>query len=247
MSSPYYPEFKFKVPSPLPPSPEIVAGRVVAFVVIVALATWGMSQYLRKRQGQAIVAPQYMTVRQKEVYPMMFMEKSSQSKPLSTPTTLGSKYGLGGGPLVGSQSLRLGGSTFLPGRNVTSHGDAQYDERPPFNVTWSNAASSSSNFAPPMTSRLPGRKVVDSGKPVSSVTPAVVAPPSPAVPLVDEVIATNAEVLPVAPTAPVVLAAAPFSSSKVRGSYFVGAPTSPNQIPEGIMVDTRDGKIIQPR
>lgn len=244
-----YPQFKFKVPSPLSPAPEIVAVRVVAFVVIVAIATWGMSKFLVKRQGKAIVAPQYMVAApatQPDVHPMMFVEKSS-TKPLSTPTTLGSRYGLGGGPLVGSQSLRLGGSTFLPGRNVASHGEAQYDERPPFNVTWSTP--SSSTFAPPMTSRIPGRKLVSNDNPGNPVTPpappATVPPPSPsaAVPsvVVDEVVPTNAE------TPPVVLAAAPLSNGKLRGSYFVGAPTSPNQIPEGMVVNTRDGKIIQPR
>lgn len=34
--------------------------------------------------------------------------------PLSTPMTLASRHGLGGAPFVGSQSTKLGGSTFLP-------------------------------------------------------------------------------------------------------------------------------------
>ena len=183
----------------------------------------------------------------------MLMEKSW--KPLSTPTTLGSKYGLGGGPLVGSQSLRLGGSTFLPGRTLLPHSDAQYDVRYPTNVKWSSNTDTmplSSNFAPPMTSRLARRKMmVNNEKPgipisqssVATTTATDATAPSPALPLVDEVISANAA------TPPVLLASAPLSNSKVKGSYFVGAaPTSPNQIPEGmVLVDTRDGKIIQPR
>lgn len=238
------------------PNNKIRAARVAAFLVIVVVATIGWGMYFQKnRQGQSmpVVAPQYMTSDHKDLDPTSFMEKSW--KPISTPTTLGSKYGLGGGPLVGSQSIRLGGSTFLPGHNLVPHNDAQFEFRPPTGVNWSTMSTSPaavpppSQVAPPMTN-LPGRRLVNDAHPGGQIswstpqtTPATPSMPSPApmVPLMDEVSSTKSEM------APVMLASAPLSRGKGKGSYFMGASPSPNQIPQSMTVDTREGKIIQPR
>jgi hypothetical protein len=114
------------------------------------------------------------------------------SKPVSTPTTLGSKYGLGGGPLVGSQSIRLGGSAFLPGRQVTVT-DNRFRERSPSQM----------------------------------VRPTPPPEPEPIV---------------------VVPASAPDPPPRKRKRFlFFGAPATPYETRNNMIVDTRDGQIIQPR
>ena len=246
---------------PKPTSGKIRAARVAAFLGIVGIIA-ALSVYfsMKKRQGQtmSVVAPQYMTSDHKDLDPMSFMEKGYEPpmhKPISTPTTLGSKYGLGGGPLVGSQSIRLGGSTFLPGQNLVPHNDAQFESRPPTGVKWSTMSTSPaatlppSQVAPPMSNPLPGRRLVDNAQPgvqISRPTPSIpaappAATPSMSLPLMDELESTRSEM------APTMLASAPLSRGKGKGSYFMGAPPSPNQIPQSMSVDTRDGKIIQPR
>jgi hypothetical protein len=236
------------------PPPKIVVARVVAFLAIAVLATWATTRYLQNRQGMAVVAPQYMTSTNKDLDPMSFMERSWEplggcNKPLSTPTTLGSKYGLGGGPLVGSQSIRLGGSTFLPGQNITPLNDAQFQFRPPTGVNWSSPPTNPPpSDAPPMTNPLPGRRLMNDTQPGTQISwstpPAPSMPPptpAPLLPLIDDMEAVQSEM------PPVMLSSAPLSRSKGKGSYFMGAPPAPNQIPQAMIVDTRDGKIIQPR
>lgn len=139
-------------------------------------------------QGYAVTAPS----RRRE---MDMQPQALASKPVSTPTTLGSKYGLGGGPLVGSQSIRLGGSAFLPGRSVHVS-DNQFEQRRP---------SELNRPAPPA--------VPD---------PIVVVPAS------------------------VATAALPPARKRKR-FYFFGAPPTPYQTHDNMIVDTRDGQIIQPR
>lgn len=248
-----------------PPPPKIVVARVVAFLAIAVLATWATTRYFQNRQGMAVVAPQYMTSTNKDLDPMSFMEKSwgeplgggymqkGCNKPLSTPTTLGSKYGLGGGPLVGSQSIRLGGSTFLPGQNITPLNDAQFQFRPPTAVNWSTTTSPPtapppSDAASPMTNPLPGRRLMNDTQPGTQISWSTPPPPSmppptqaPLLPLIDEMESVQSEM------PPVMLSSAPLTHSKGKGSYFMGAPPAPNQIAQPMIVDTRDGKIIQPR
>ena len=258
---PLNPDFDFDFSPSVRAKPKpVLAVRVAVFLAIIGVVA-AVVYYSSDRQGQtmAVVAPQYMTSDHKDLTPMSFMEKGYEPlsasmekscKPLSTPTTLGSKYGLGGGPLVGSQSIRLGGSTFLPGQNLVPHNDAQFEFRPPTGVNWSTISTSPaatlppSQVAPPMTNPLPGLRLVDNAQPgaqISNSTPSPAAAPSMSLPLMDELESTRSEM------APAMLASAPLSRGKGKGSYFMGASPSPNQIPQAMSVDTRDGKIIQPR
>ena len=141
-------------------------------------------------QGYAVTAP---PLRRE----MVMQPQPLASKPVSTPTTLGSKYGLGGGPLVGSQSIRLGGSAFLPGRSVHVS-DNQFEQR----------------------------------RPSEHVRP---APPAPPVP--DPIVVVPASVA---------TASVPPARKRKRFLFF-GAPPTPYQTQNNMIVDTRDGQIIQPR
>lgn len=113
------------------------------------------------------------------------------ARPTSTSTTLGSRSGLGGGPLVGSQSTRLGGSAILPGRRV--------------NVT---------------ENRFENRKPQQ----IEKVT--VLPPPAPAGPV------APAPKMQIAPR---------------KKQYATFAPPLPYQPVGQIIIDSRDGQIIQPR
>ena len=101
------------------------------------------------------------------------------SRPVSTPTMLASKNGLGGGAFVGSQSLKLGGSTFLPGRNVM-YRPYDFQTPPPWPLYKPPAAPAPE--APP----VPAPAAADPAAPVApaavaaDVPSAPVAPPAPA-------------------------------------------------------------------
>ena len=165
--------------------------KIAALVLLAALVFKYFStspSSISIHQGYAVTAPPLR--RTMDMQPHLIA-----SKPISTPTMLGSKYGLGGGPLVGSQSIRLGGSAFLPGRSVHVS-DNQFDQR----------------------------------RPSELVRP---APPAPPVP--DPIV-----VVPAA-------ASIPPPARKRKRFFFFGASPTPYQTQNDMIVDTRDGQIIQPR
>lgn len=135
------------------------------------------------------------------------------SRPMSTPTMLASKNGLGGGAFVGSQSLKLGGSSFKPGRNVlyNEFGIRQYQPWP--------------LYKPPPPPPEPS--------------------PSPVPASVD---GSQAPVAPVAPVAPTTAALGASAAAKGRRSApFGGSVISRPRAPTDILIETRDGYIVQPR
>lgn len=168
--------------------------KLAALVLLAAIAI----KYAMSMNSSAVIITQgYANSYEPLRRPMDMQPPPLASKPISTPTMLGSKHGLGGGPLVGSQSIRLGGSAFLPGRSV-DFSDNQFQERRPTQLVRS---------APPAA-------------PVAD--PIVVVPAS----------VSTASVLP---------------ARKRKRFFFFGAPPTPYQTKDGMIVDTRDGQIIQPR
>jgi hypothetical protein len=117
----------------------------------------------------------------------------TDARPTSTATTLGSRSGLGGGPLVGSQSTRLGGSSILPGRRVNVS-ENRFENRTPRQIE----------------------------KMTTTVVPSS---------------------LPTGPVAP----APTMQSAPRKKQYATFAPPLPYQPVGQIIIDSRDGQIIQPR
>ena len=181
------------------PTKMTVLLRLTGLIVSIAVVAYLATHVGKSSSRPPVVAP-----------PVIVVAPSipTNTKPVSTPTNLGSKYGLGGGPLVGSQSIRLGGSTFLPGRRVML--DPQFDDRSPTAI---------SRLTPP------------SSPPPSPPTASMSAP------LIDDFTTKSA---------PAMLSAAPLSR-KGQGSYFSGASPTPYQTVDSIVVDSRDGHIVQPR
>ena len=220
----------------------IVAGRVLAFGVIV-VGVIMLTIYMKNLQGQsmAVVAPQHMTSMHKDLDPSSFFEKSL---PTSSPTMLGSSSG------IGSQSMRLGGSTFLPGKNIDPHNDMQYEVRPPTEVKFSTLTPPDVMVPPaqvlPMTNPLPGRRLVNNAH--SPGTQISWSTPSPAMPMSAPEAMAPATMAPMAASEapPVMLGASQARSKGAAGSYFMGAMPSLNQVPQ-MIVDTRDGEIVQVR
>ncbi len=141
------------------------------------------------------------------------------SRPMSTPTMLASKNGLGGGAFVGSQSLKVGGSTFKPGRNVL------FDEF---------------GFRNPQPWPLYKPPAPPAPEPVPMPSPALVDADAAALPtaLVD----ADAAALPTAPVAPP-SSMAPLGRRSAPTGSIVSRPRAPTQI----MIDNREGYIVQPR
>lgn len=110
------------------------------------------------RNNQNVVTTTTTTVPTIPVAPMATMSvndnailiprATTDTRPMSTPTTLASKYGLGGGPLVGSQSTRLGGSEFLPSRHYYYHENDFYPQRPPTKYSTMAPVVAPSTMAP---------------------------------------------------------------------------------------------------
>lgn len=142
------------------------------------------------------------------------------SRPISTPTMMASKNGLGGGPLVGSQSTKLGGSAFLPGRAVNVRND-RFDFHNPWPL-----------YKPPAVA------------PAAPVAPTAVAPVDAAAPVAP--VAPVDAAVPVAPVAPVAPVGAPMSR-RPGASNFGGFNSTRHRSPTDVIIETRDGLIIQPR
>lgn len=168
--------------------------KLAALVLLAAIAI----KYAMSMNSSAVIIQGYPVTAAPLRRPMV--TQPTASKPISTPTMLGSKHGLGGGPLVGSQSIRLGGSAFLPGRSV-DFSDNQFQERRP-------------------------TQLVRSAPPAAPV----------AAPVADPIVVVPASV-----------ATTSVPARKRKRFFFFGAPPTPYQTQDGMIVDTRDGQVIQPR
>lgn len=151
------------------------------------------------------------------------------SRPISTPTMLASKNGLGGGAFVNSQSLKLGGSAFKPGRKVTyrQYGFQTYEPWPLLKPS-APAAPEPPPVPPAATVDPSAAAAVD-----VSATMAPVAPP-------------DAPVAP-APPASMTPLAASSAPMKRRSAPFGGSVIARARFPTDVIVDSRDGMIVQPR
>jgi len=175
--------------------------KIAALVLLAAIAI----KYVISMNSSAVIIQGYPVTAAPLRRPMVTQPMAS--KPISTPTMLGSKHGLGGGPLVGSQSIRLGGSAFLPGRSV-DFSDNQFQERRP-------------------------TQLVRSAPPAAPVADPIVVVPAP---VADPIVVVPASV-----------ATTSVPARKRKRFFFFGAPPTPYQTQDGMIVDTRDGQVIQPR
>ena len=208
-----------------------ILGALVCLVLVVTLAP---------KKRPAVVAPQPPVglYNPYPIAPTTYVE-SRTSRPISTPTNLGSKSGLGGGPLVGSQSTRIGGSTFLPGRNLVMHNNNP-QVRPPTQLR--RAPVAPAPLAPVVAPQAPPTPAPAVFVPAADMTPSVA--PAEVVVAPEEVVVAPEEVV-VAPAAATTTLGGSAYQSK-RSSYFGATPT-PYQTVNDIIVDSRDGYIIQPR
>lgn len=116
----------YNVPKPKPSKAQKAAA-VLLLAVAVSAAIYGISMMKHKKPKYVVVAPM-TTPTAPVVAPAPVV--ATEARPMSTPASLASKYGLGGGPLVGSQSTRLGGSEFLPFRHFYQHDNDLLDRKP---------------------------------------------------------------------------------------------------------------------
>jgi hypothetical protein len=165
----YSPRFGYTKPTPKPTKMKMILSTVVTLVVL-GLIGYGItripqvSDMINKRKNYAVTTTTTTTVPTMPVAPVAPMAPMNtvvmpvtDARPMSTPTTLASKYGLGGGPLVGSQSTRLGGSEFLPSRTFYYHDNdflprapTKYSMTSPVVAPVTNAAPTS--LPPPIAS-----------------------------------------------------------------------------------------------
>lgn len=120
-----------RVPAPAPRTQGMGMKKIFTGVVVigvVALLIWGVTQIPEvsdqienMKNSTTTTTTTVPMVPVAPVAPTDPVITEPDARPMSTPTTLASKYGFGGGPLVGSQSTRLGGSQFLPSRNYYYH------------------------------------------------------------------------------------------------------------------------------
>ena len=207
-------------------------GAALVITVVVILAKPSSA-----KTTSVVVAPPLAMSR----YPLppQTIVESRTSRPISTPTHLGSKSGLGGGPLVGSQSTKIGGSSFLPSRrlvivnNNNPQARAPYQWSRPSAVTQAPTAPTPSTFTPVVVDPVVD-PVMDPvvAPPAAEVVPAVVPAP-----VMDEVVPTVAET-------PSTLVGGAYQTK--RSAYFGATPT-PYQTVNDVMIDSREGYIVQPR
>lgn len=165
-----------------------------AGIIVYAVMEMAKDKHDTKKVGAARWVPPVMAV------------VPEVSRPVSTPTMLASKNGLGGGAFVGSQSLKLGGSSFR-GRKVT------FDE-----------------FGFRNTQPWPLYK-----------------PPAPEAPSSPTPMPADPSAAPVAPVAPASLGSSNLAKGRRSSSPFGGSVVSRPRAPTDIVIETRDGYIVQPR
>ncbi len=160
-------------------------------------------------------------------------------EPVSRPTSTHSSLGGGkGGPLVGSQMTKLGGSEFLPGRRLYpdnyGYGPGQFGSR-----------GSTAFVRPSPPTSVPVTEVLPTPQPISPTPQSLPTAPRPSA-------LAPSMVAPVAPAAPAPLPLAPADSPILLPLAPADSPdVVPITPPAGqlgtIYINSRDGYIVQPR
>lgn len=182
------------------------AAKAVLLLAAVGIVAYAVMEMMKEK-------PMTATTTMTTVGAARFPPSPSVSRPISTPTMLASKNGLGGGAYVGSQSLKLGGSSFKPGRKVT-YRDGHFSQYQPWPL-----------YKPP--------------------APAAPTPETAAIP--DAPVAPATSDAPVAPASAAPLGASNGMKGRRSSAPFGGSAVTRARAPTDIVIETRDGYIVQPR